>query len=76
VIFHGKGPAPVGEDGGGTEALLWCTDAALRRTALFYLSLLKLWVLGVLVVVIFGSGVVARIAAQAGRMLRDLRRRP
>jgi sec-independent protein translocase protein TatB len=41
---------------------------------LFDLSLTKLLVLAVLAVVIFGPDQLPRIAAQAGRALRDLRR--
>jgi len=41
---------------------------------LFDLSLTKLLVLGVIAIVIFGPEQLPRIAAQAGRALRDLRR--
>jgi sec-independent protein translocase protein TatB len=40
----------------------------------FDLSFLKLLVLGVLALVIFGPDQLPRIASQAGRVLRDLRR--
>ena len=41
---------------------------------MFDLSILKLLVLGVLALVIFGPDQLPKIAAQAGRALRDLRR--
>jgi sec-independent protein translocase protein TatB len=41
---------------------------------LFDLSITKLLVLGVIAIVIFGPEQLPRIAAQAGRALRDLRR--
>ena len=41
---------------------------------MFDLSFLKLLVLGVLALVIFGPDQLPRIASQAGRALRDLRR--
>ena len=41
---------------------------------MFDLSLTKLLVLGVIAIVIFGPEQLPRIAAQAGRALRDLRR--
>ena len=41
---------------------------------MFDLSLAKLWVLGVLVVVIFGPGAARRIAGPVGRGLHGLRR--
>jgi sec-independent protein translocase protein TatB len=46
----------------------------LEQTPVFDLSIWKLLVLGVLALIIFGPDQLPKIASQAGRALRDLRR--
>ena len=50
----------------------WPTTAGVR--GLFDLSIGKILVLGIIGLVVFGPDQLPRIAAQAGRALRDLRR--
>jgi sec-independent protein translocase protein TatB len=56
----------------GSRRYGYLTDAGARLV--FDLSFLKLLVLGVLALVIFGPDQLPKLASQAGRALRDLRR--
>src|SRR5262252_2601129 len=61
--------------------LIWMQRTSSRRghdsgsaSSLFDLSIVKILILGVIGLVIFGPDQLPRLAAQAGRALRDLRR--
>jgi sec-independent protein translocase protein TatB len=67
--FASTGPSVYIED-----SRLPCVPNRVLERAVLDLSLPKLLVLGVLALVIFGPDQLPRLASQAGRALRDLRR--